>query len=199
MSDVIPPDVRGLETVAFSQGGWFTAAEARRHGVSSQLLYHHERKGRFDRVRRGLYRVHGFPSGPNEELRGHWLAVGRERAVVSNESALQLLGLTDVIPGMSHLLVPRLDRGIRKPEGVMIHTHVGDRNVATVWRDGMPVTTPARTLVDVAATLQPDQLEAAVTTAINRGLATRSGLELEAQGRQGGRVITDLLKARAEK
>ena len=63
----------------------------------------------------------------------------------------------------------------------------------------MPVTTPARTLVDVAATLQPDQLEAAVTTAINRGLATRSGLELEAQGRQGGRVITDLLKARAEK
>ena len=197
MHDSLAPDVRGLEAVAYRQGGWFTATEARQHGVSSQLLHHHARNGRFDRVRRGLYRVHGFPSGPNEELRGHWLSVARGRAIVSNESALELLGLTDVIPSTSHLLVSRQDRGIRKPEGVTIHTYAGDRPVATVWRDGMPLTTPSRTLVDVAATLQPDQLKAAVTAAIDRGLATRSGLELEARGRPGWRPINDVLKNRS--
>ncbi len=196
MPDKTAPDVRSLESLAFSQGGWFTAADARRHGVSSQLLHHHARAGRFDRVRRGLYRVHGFPRGPNEELRGHWLAVGGGRAIVSNESALALLGISDVIPSTSHLLVSRRDRGMRKPEGVTIHTHPGDRPVATVWRDGMPVTAPARTLVDVAATLQPDQLEAAVVAAIDRGLATQSGIELEARGRPRSRVITELLRNR---
>jgi predicted transcriptional regulator of viral defense system len=198
MHDKPAPDVRGLETLAFSQGGWFTAADARRNGVSSQLLHHHVRAGRFVRARRGLYRVHGFPSGPNEELRGRWLSVGGGRAIVCNESALQLLGISDVIPSKSHLLVSRRDRGIRRPEGVAIHTHSGGRPVSTVWRDGMPVTAPARTLVDVASTIQPDQLEAAVAAAIDRGLTTRSEIEREAQGRAHGRAVIKLLGKRGE-
>jgi predicted transcriptional regulator of viral defense system len=137
--------------------------------------------------------------GPNEELRGHWLAVGSGRAIVSHESALQLLGLTDVIPGRSHLLVSRRDRGIRRPQGVAIHTHTDDQPIATVWRDGMPVTTPARTLVDVAATIQPEQLEAAVATAIEQGLATLDGIEKEAHGRPQPRMISQALGRRDER
>lgn len=48
------PDVLGLETEAYNQGGYFTAGQARVHAVSRQLLEHHVRRGRFERVRRGL-------------------------------------------------------------------------------------------------------------------------------------------------
>jgi Transcriptional regulator, AbiEi antitoxin len=42
--------------------GYFNAAEARGHGVSRQLLDHHIRHGRFERIRRGLYHISGFSS-----------------------------------------------------------------------------------------------------------------------------------------
>ena len=44
------PDIRGLEADAYHQGGYFTSAQARERAVSSQLLSHHVRQGRFERL-----------------------------------------------------------------------------------------------------------------------------------------------------
>ena len=183
MHDSTAPDIRGLEADAYQQGGYFTVRQAREHAVSSQLLHHHARQGRFEPVRRGLYRLRGFPRAEHDEMRELWLAVGCEQAVLSHHSALALLELSDNIPDAVHLLVARRHRGIRRPSGAVIHTRPDDEEVSTVWRDGLELTAPARTLVDVIGDIQPEQAALAVEQALRRGLLTARQLEREAARR----------------
>lgn len=197
MHDVAsPPDIRSLETDAYQQGGYFTSDQAREHGVSRQLLSHHIKQGRFARVRRGLYRLRGFPTSQHGDIREKWMAVGTDKAIVSHESALALLELSDNIPNVVHLLVPRRHRGLRRPPGVVVHTHPDDEEIAVVWRDGMRLTAPARTLVDVADELQPEQAAMAAQQALSLGLLTRRQLEQEAARRGRTRVLEALLPDR---
>jgi predicted transcriptional regulator of viral defense system len=190
------PDVRGLEAEAYQQSGYFSVDQAGKHGVSRQLLDHHVRQGRFERVRRGLYRVRGFPTSEHDETREKWMAVGMEKAVLSHESALALLELSDNVPDRVHVLVPRRHRGLRRPPGVVLHTRPDDEEVATVWRDGMPLTAPARTLVDVADQIQPEQAAMAAQQALRLGLLTRRQLEQEAARRGRARVLETLFPDR---
>jgi predicted transcriptional regulator of viral defense system len=182
------PDVQGLETTAYEQHGYFTTSQARERGISSQLLSHYVRRKRFERVRRGLYRLPGFPRPEDDEMREKWMAVGADKAVLSHQSALALLDLSDNIPDAVHLLLGRRYRGLRRPAGVVIHTRPDEEEVATIWREGLPLTTPARTLVDVAGELQPEQLEMAVRQGLGRGLFTAR--ELEEEARERGRLET---------
>ena len=187
------PDIRGLEAEAYQQSGLFTAEQAHEHGVSRQLLNHHLRQGRFERVRRGLYRVQGFPLSQYDDIREKWMAVGMDKAVVSHESALRLLELSDNISDEIHLLIPRRYRGLRPPPSVVLHTYSDDEGVATTWGDGMPLTAPARTLVDVAERLQPEQAAMAARQALRQGLLTRRQLEQEAARQRKTGVLATLL------
>ncbi|HEV8686636.1 MAG TPA: type IV toxin-antitoxin system AbiEi family antitoxin domain-containing protein [Gaiellaceae bacterium] len=187
------PDIRSLEAESYQQSGYFTADQARKHGVSRQPLNHHIRQGRFERVRRGLYRVWGFPGSQYDDIREKWMAVGMDKAIVSHESALLLLELSDNIPDKVHLLVPRRYRGLRRPSGVVIHTHSDTEKVATAWGDAMPITAPARTLVDVADKLQPEQAAMAARQALHLGLLTRRQLEREAARQRKTHVLETLL------
>lgn len=101
------PDRLCLFGTASEQGGYFTAEQARACGYGFALLSHHAKTGRFIRVRRGLYRLREYPSSPREDVLAAWLALGKDVAVVSHESALDLLDLSDVIPDAAHLTVPR--------------------------------------------------------------------------------------------
>lgn len=183
MHDKSAPDLRGLEADAYGQHGYFRVQQAREHGISSQLLSHYVGQGRFDRVWHGLYRVHGFPYAEHDDVREKWMAVGPEKAVLSHQSALALLDLSDVIPDAVHLLVPRRHRGLRRPPSTVIHTRPDNAEIKTVSRQGLPLTAPARTLVDVAGELQPEQLEMAMRQALGRGMITSRELDAEAARR----------------
>jgi predicted transcriptional regulator of viral defense system len=195
----LTPDLRALEAEAYGQSGYFDVAQARSHGVSKQLLDHHIRQGRYERVRRGLYRLTGFPSAEHDYVREKWMAIGTQNAVVAHESALALLDLSDNIPDEVHLVVPRRHRGLRRPPGVVIHTHADNDPVDTVWRAGIPVTVPARTLVDVLDELQPEQAAMAVNQALRRGLVTRRQLRAEAARQRKGQILEPLLEAAASR
>ncbi len=190
------PHIRGLEADAYQQSGYFTVEQASGHGVSPQLLNHHVKQERFERIRRGLYRVRGFPTSEHDDIRERWMAVGMDKAVLSHESALALLELSDNVPDTVHLLVPRRHRGLRRPPGVVLHTRPDDEQVTTVWRNGMPLTAPARTLVDVANELQPEQAAMAAQQALGLGLLTRRQLEQEAARRGKTRVLETLFPDR---
>ena len=122
-------------------------------------------------------------------MRAKWLAVGTERAVVSHESALELHGLSDVLPNTVHLLVDRDDRGIRLPQGVALHTTTKALEPSeVVSRDGIRLTDPVRSILDAAgAATAPEQIEMAVRQALDEGLVTRRSLLARAD-RRGGRV-----------
>ncbi len=199
MSDIHPPDAIALNQASYGQDGYFTTQQAREAGFSPQLLAHHVRSGRYEHIRRGLYRLRGYPGSSHEEVREKWLSVGAERAVVSHESALDLHELSDVIPNSVHLLVDRDDRGIRRLQGVALHTTTKPLEPAeVVSREGIRVTDPVRSILDAAgAGTAPEQIEMAVRQALHEGLTTRRSL-LPRADRRGGRVA-DLIRRAAEK
>lgn len=181
----VRPDHTCLFHAATEQHGYFTAAQARSCGFSWALLSYHARTGRFIRDRHGLYRLRDYPSFWREDVVAAWLAVGKERAVVSHQSALDLLDLSDVIPNAVHLTVPRSVRHLPQLPGVKIHTtsrpfHQHD----LTWREGIRVTSATRTILDATEVgVGPEQIEMAIHQAISRGLATPAQLEQGARQR----------------
>lgn len=183
------PSLERLFHTASEQGGYFTAAQAQAAGYSWALLAHHSKSGRFIRVRRGLYRIREYPSSPRENVVAAQLAAGADVALVSHESALDILGLSDVVPEVVHLTVPRSRRYRPTSAGVAVHTTTrpisGDE---VVVRDGIRVSAPARAIVDAAdAGTAPEQILAAIAQALDRGMTTESQL-LHAARERGGRV-----------
>lgn len=187
------PDFQCLFAATTGQQGYFTTAQARDCGFRGNLLHHHVRAGRFQRVYRGVYCLRDYPSSPREEVVAAWLAVGKEKAVVSHESALDLLDLSDVIPDEIHLTVPRSMRHPPSLPGVRVHTTTRDlRSGDTVVRDGITLTSPARTIVDAAENgTAPEQIELAVRRAIARGLVVRTDVEQRARARN--RRVADIV------
>lgn len=183
------PDHDCLFEIATEQGGYFTAQQALGCGFSRANLSHHARSGRFFRVRSGLYRLKNYPSSTRENVLRAWLAVGRNTAVVSHQSALELLGLSDVVPDVVHLTVPRAARYRRPIPGVQVHTaKEPPRRSEVIVVDGIRITSPARSIADAAAVGEsPEHVLAAARQAFSRGLVTRDQLERVA-GERGGTV-----------
>lgn len=183
------PDHRCLYETAAEHGGYFTAGQAHSCGFSRASLSYHAKRGRYLRVGWGLYRLAEYPASPREDVIAAWMAAGRDDVVVSHESALDLLGLSDAIPDKVHLTVPRSKRYRPRTPGTAVHTTT--RSLASgdvTIREGVPVTSPVRSIVDVAeAGGAPDQVVKAVREALERGLVTRRHLSEAARGR-GGRV-----------
>ena len=148
-------------------------------------------------MRRGLYRLVGFPGSSSEDVRAKWMAVGADRALVSHESALELHGLSDVQPNAVHLLVAREDRGIKPPAGVVIHTTNVPWPTADVTSiEGIRATAPARSILDAArAGSAPEQVELAVRQALAQGLVDPG--ELQARAARAGQRVRDLVRAAA--
>lgn len=193
------PDHRRLFEVASEQGGYFTTGQAAACGFTRASLSYHAGRARFTRVRRGLYRLAEYPASPREDVVAAWLAAGKDAAVVSHESALDLLDLSDVVPDRVHLTVPRAKRSRPRVPGTALHTTtrpLGPEDIVT--REGLPVTSPTRSIVDSAETgAAPDQMVAAVREAVTRGLVTRHGLLTQAHAR-GARVERLIRQALAE-
>lgn len=181
---------RALWAVASEQGGYFTAAQALAVGYSYPQQHFHCERGNWFRVDRGVFRLREYPPSAHEDLI-RWALwsrdrKGRIRAVVSHDTALSLHEFGDVMAGRVHLTVPP---GFRKqpPGGCVVHrAALSDSDIER--RDGFPVTTPLRTLLDVAESdLSPEHLAAAVRDALARGVVRRSQLlsaELPPHARQ---------------
>ncbi len=190
------PNRNQLYEIAAEQGGYFTTEQARSIGYSRALISHHAKSGLYIRVRRGLYRFREYPFSQREDVLAAWLTLGKDIAVVSYDSALDILGLSDVIPSAIHITVPRSKRNFTSRSGIKVHTTAKPiLKEDLVNRDGMIVTSPIRTILDAAeAGIAPEQIEIAVAQAINRGLATARQLQENAHER-GSRVDKLIMNA----
>jgi hypothetical protein len=142
------------------------ALAERQHGVVAawQLdlgrgaVAHRVRTGQLHVWYRGVYAV-GHRVLTRE---GRWmaavLAAGPD-AVLSHRSAAALWGIRPSARPRIEVTAPRRSR-----PGVQVHQARLAPDEITV-RDGIPVTTPARTLVDLAAVLRPDEIKKAVNQA----------------------------------
>lgn len=161
---------RRLYDIAGAQGGYVTAAQALEAGYPYQAQKYHVDRGNWQRVDRGLFRFPEWPVSAHEDLI-RWSQWSRGRGVVSHETALSIHDLGDVNPARVHLTVPP---GFRKQSrGVVLHRgEAPDDEVRQ--QEGFRVTTPLRSILDVAAgDLDLDQLATALAEALERGLFTR--------------------------
>lgn len=188
-TEVQRPDHHCLFEVASEQAGYFTTGQADACGYPSNLRAYHVKQGRWVRVHRGIYRLGEYPSSDHEEVIAAWLWAGKDITVVSHESALDLLDLSDVIPGTIHITVPRSHRYRPNTAGITLHTTTREfKPGEVITRGGLRVTSAVRTILDCAETgTAPEQIVAAVEQAVDRSLATKHQLETGAASR-GGRV-----------
>lgn len=160
-----------LYALAESQGGYFTAADAKALGFLYPYQHFHVKTGNWIRVDRGIFRLKHFPSVEHEDLIRWWLW-SRKQGAISHESAAAVYQLGDLLPGKVHLTVPR---GFRKKatRSVVLHkADLGERD--TEMREGFRVTTALRTVIDLArGHLDPERLAAVTRDAIQKGLIQR--------------------------
>jgi predicted transcriptional regulator of viral defense system len=164
-----------LYALGESQGGYLTAQQAVDAGVArSTLTYHARGGGMLQRVGRGVYRLRRFPSAPHEHVIPVWLGLSRAHAVVSHVSALELLGLTDLMADGVHVTLPRSKRGTTIPDRV--RAHFTDRPIQGQDRrrvQGIPITGVERTIVDVVRSDGwSEQVDLAVRQSLSRGMTT---------------------------
>lgn len=170
---------RRLIEVAHTQSGYFTAAQAEQAGYSYRQQHYHRERGNWLPVDRGVFRLRDYPDSPHEDLI-RWSLWSRNRkgepqAVVSHETALSLHELGDVMPSKTHLTLPP---GFRKkiPGGCIIHKATL-RPDEIESRPGFLLTTPLRTILDVAAGyLSAELMEGVIRDALEKGLVMKSRL-----------------------
>lgn len=100
-------------------------------------------------------------------------------------------------PAAAHyrLLPPQRDPTIHlslnekraSPKGLKLHTRDLHRTEVRTIQRGLRITTPERTILDIAPTLDDEQLENVVADAIRRKLTTRKKLEAQLELRKGAR------------
>jgi hypothetical protein len=105
------------------------------------------------RVRHGVYALPSADTGPLQGLRAAWLATGsrpagnQSQAVVSGESAAALHGLGDLLPSR-YEFTTAVRRQTTQPDTRYRKRDLPDGDVTRV--NGLPVTTVARTVNDLA-------------------------------------------------
>jgi predicted transcriptional regulator of viral defense system len=173
------PDPDALFRVAEGQAGYFATWQAAEVGYSRSLVAHHAGTGVFERAATGVYRLSRYPASEMEDLFRAWLLLG-PTAVISHESALAVYGLSGLVPGEIHATVPRSSS--RRRTGIRLHTAaLTSEDVAS--REGLPVTTVERTLLDVTRSgVSPEIVEQAVRDALQRGLTDVEPLTRAAEG-----------------
>lgn len=169
---------RQLFELAAQQGGYFTAAQAKSLGYSHQAQAHHVGAGNWWRVDRGLFHLVEWVPGVHDEL-ARWTLWSRGRAIVSHESAMAVHDIGEFESRYVHLTVP--PGFTMRDEAVALHYAKLPAD-DVVARSGYRVTTPLRTLIDIAAnTADEDQLARAIGDARRAGLVTTRRLRSHAE------------------
>ena len=162
-----------------------TASAARQHGLvrieefdGAQLekLRRLARSGFLQSVFKGVYRVNGAPTTWIQMLTAAVWALG-PTAVVSHAAAARLWRLDTFTGDIIEITVDRERRGRAVPvelarANIPVHTTKFRMPEDTVMRDGLPVTSVERTIVDLArAGVDHGRLEAAIDSSVRLGLS----------------------------
>ncbi len=189
-----------LYALASCQCGLFSRQQVLAAGGYDQLIERRLASGRWLLVHPGVYSLPGWPSSWKRDLWAMYLALGPD-AVVSHESAASIRALHPFpkfgqielsVPHGKHVLLPRSSvhqaRDLR-PEHIEVV-------------DGLRVTSPGRTLCDLAGVSHRERLSRAIEQAdLDKKCAIRTTMalyeELRAPGKRGFRMLGEILAVRA--
>lgn len=183
---------RRIRELAGRQHGVVGRAQLVEAGVAAHAIDYRVGTGRLQRVHAGVYRVGPLRSRHERDFAA-LLSCG-SGSVLSHASAAPLLTIPVARRGDGPVEVTVVGRcRVRGPD-VRVHRVAALEADETTVIDGLPVTTPARTLLDLAATLDARQLERAVAHALHQDLVNVEHLAA-ALTRHRGRAGSARLRA----
>jgi predicted transcriptional regulator of viral defense system len=160
---------RKLAQLAATRSGYFSAADALEAGYSYRAQADQTKRGNWERIQHGIYRLADAPAGDHDDL-VRWSLWSHDQGVVSHDTALSVYRLGDANPAVVHLTVPKQFR--KTSTGIRLHRATLDDSDVN-QSAGFRITTPVRTIVDVAATTtDADVLNSAIDDALDQGLVT---------------------------
>src|SRR5436309_13125834 len=183
---------QAVSRVAAAHEGAFTRRQALQSGMSERTI---ERRVA-DRVflttpLSGVLRMAWAPETWRQQL---WVAQlwAGDRAAISHDAAATLWGLDHFAPGPVHVTVPT---GTNSRAAIAVHrSDLHRRDVRCIER--LRVTSPERTLVDVAATTAAWMTEDAAESALYLGLTTGPRVLERIRGRPGTAALRAYLESR---
>jgi AbiEi antitoxin C-terminal domain len=170
-----------------------------REGLSEDVIDDALETGRLYRMFRGVYALGHWRIGDRARMRAATLACG-DGTVVSHRSAAALLGFVDRAPAVVDVIPPGPPGGKprsagRKIDGIYCHQarRPGRSEMGSV--DGIPCTSPARTLVDLAGVVSTRTLRSAFERAAAKRMLDIAAVEAAASpGRLGAVALRELLE-----
>jgi very-short-patch-repair endonuclease len=189
-----------IARLAKSRFGVFSRAQALALGVSSRQIQRRVVQGRWDSLLPRVYRIAGVASDRRQDAMAAALWAG-DGALVSHGSAGVLWGIEGVRGPRPELWVPS-PRNPRTPE-VTVHRGLRVDRADRTMLGPIPITTPVRTLIDVAGRLEDDRLLAAMESVFRQQLGTPDRLAarlaaLRDSGRPGAGRLAALLVRRGD-
>jgi very-short-patch-repair endonuclease len=189
-----------LLTLAGDQHGLFTTAQALEHRQGPDRLRNWARTGSVRRLRRSVWAVSGAPRTHEQQALAAVLQHGHG-AALAERSAAWLWRVPGHLPGEARVLRSRgehLSTAARSRTSTLVEP--ADLTV----RRGIPVTTPVRTIFDLAGRQQPGRTRRDLNHLMERGLVTISQLDaaldrLATRGRTGITVMRELIAEVHEK
>jgi very-short-patch-repair endonuclease len=165
--------------IAAEQHGLVTLQQALATGLSHDQVRHRIAIGAFRPFRRGVLAVGGAPRSWEQAALAAVLASGPD-TVTSHETAAALWGFPDVGPGRIELTTARADQ--RRMRGISTHRTNKFLDCEHTSRHGVPVTSLARTLVDLSARLSRVQLARALDKGLRRNRTTLRAVRICVSG-----------------
>ncbi len=187
---------RTLESHARRQHGLFTLAQAREAGYSRSVIARRVASGEWEEIERRVFR--SGPAGPPPWRQRLLARAFAWRGVASDASAGALYHLLPEADPLS-IAVSRSSR-TRSNAGARSTGALPARDLTTV--DGIPCTTPARTVIDLGTCLPRDVFEDVLDLALVRHVVTPQRLaaravELWSPRRSGCAAVLALLDVRS--
>ena len=180
-----------VAVVAARQHAVVTTAELVALGIGRRAIAHRVEHRRLTPLHRGVFQVGPAPAPLTSQMAAV-LACG-PTAVLSHHSAAALLNIRKPTPGPIHVTVTR--GHARKRKGLVIHRTRSLRTDEVTTHDGIPSTTAARTLLDIANALSPNHLRRAIEEAQIHGHLDHASLTSAVDRARGHRGVAALRAA----
>jgi very-short-patch-repair endonuclease len=186
---------RSVARLAGRQHGVVARRQLLALGLGRVAIVERLKHGHLHEIHRGVYVV----GARRISRRGKWMAAvlaSRAGAVLSHRSAARMWGLIPPGDEWPEVTTPP-GRRARRP-WIVAHEAVVAEDEWLV-EDGIPVTSPFRTIFDLATILRKRELERAWHEALVRGLTAKVSLPALLErypGRRGGRNLRALLESK---
>ncbi len=166
-----------IRLIAEGQRGQIARRQLLAARIDANAIARRAHNGRLQRVHAGVYALPNTDGIPLATETAALLSCG-EGAVLSHHSAAILWGLRLGVARPVHVTIPGCRHGAT-PTGVKVHRSVILAKADTRVHDGLPVTSAAPTLLDLAASLPDRDVERLVDEALfARRLVTRAQMTL---------------------